>query len=104
MNTVFTALLVELTLITYRGVNKGATAANPLPPFPVPAEYVGAVVVFGFLGLLPGRAATPAGVFAWGLVVATALNFFTESGAPDFVKKPLTFIAPDTVPVSKVES
>lgn len=104
MNTVFTALVVELALITYRGVNKGATAANPIPPFPVPAQYVGALVVFGGLSVLPGRAAVPAGVFAWGLVVATALNFFTESGAPDFVKKPLTFIAPDTVPVPKVAS
>lgn len=104
MNTVFSALVVELALITYRGVSKDTTKQNPLPPFPVPASYVGAVVVFGLLGVLPGRAAAPAGVFAWGLVVATALNFYTETGAPRFTQKPLQFIAPDTVPQVKVGS
>lgn len=99
MNTVVAALLVELALLTYRGVSKGTTAANPVPPFPVPATYVGAFVVFGTLSVLPGQARVPAGVFAWGLVLATALNFYTETGAPRFAQAPLTFIAPDTVPV-----
>ena len=98
-NTVLTALVIETALITYRGVAKDAAKNNPLPPFPVPASYVGAVVVFGVLSVLPGRAAVPAGVFAWGLVVATALNFFNEPATPAFIKN-LKFIAPDTVPTA----
>jgi hypothetical protein len=99
MNSILAALMVEVALLTYRGASKGSNAGNPLPPFPVPATYVGAFVVFGALSILPGRAQTPANVFAWGLVLATGLNFYTETGAPRFAQAPLTVIAPDTVKV-----
>lgn len=98
MNSVLAALVVELALITYRGVSKGTNKNTPIPPVPVPAEYAGAVIVFGVLAVLPGRAQIPASVFAWGLVVATALNFYDKNGAPKFTQAPLTIIAPDTVP------
>ena len=103
MNPVLSAFVAELVLITYRGVSKDTTKQNPLAPLPVPAAYAGAFVVFAVLSTLPGRARTPAGVFAWGLVIATALNFYTETGAPQFAQKPLTFIAPDTVPNLKAK-
>jgi hypothetical protein len=98
VNTVLAALFAEVVLITYRAASKDTTKNNPLPPFPVPAAYVGAFTVFGVLAALPGRARVPAGVFAWGLVVATGLNFYTSTGAPAFAQAPLTIIAPDTVP------
>ena len=103
MNTVITALLAEIVLITYRAASRDTTKTNPLAPFPVPAAYLGAFTVFGVLSVLPGRAQVPAGVFAWGLVIATGLNFYTSTGAPAFTQAPLTFIAPDTVPKKKAK-
>jgi hypothetical protein len=100
MNGVLAALIVELGLITYRGVSQGGLKGNPVAPLPVPAELAGAVIVFGVLSMIPGRGQTPATVFAWGLVLATGLNFYSETGAPRFTQAPLTFIAPGSVPSS----
>ena len=89
MGTIFSALLVELGLITYRGATSNTNENNPIPHLPVPADYVGAVLIFGALSLFPGQAARPAGVFAWGIVLATALNFFASTHIPG-----ISFISP----------
>lgn len=91
---VLSALLVELALITYRGA-ADRTRRQPLPGLPVPAEYASAFVVFGALSLIPGRGATPAAIFAWGLVVATTLNLFPETG-PRINLPGLTFLSPSS--------
>lgn len=91
---VLSALLVELAVITWRGAGK-ANRYQPIPGLPVPAEYASAFVVFGALTLVPGRGATPATIFAWGLVVATVLNLFPESG-PQVELPGLTFLSPST--------
>jgi hypothetical protein len=94
MNGVISALFVELALITYRGASAN-NSTYPINPLPVPAEYAGALIVFGALSIVPGRGQIPAAVFAWGLVVATALNFYGNT--PAALRQPLTFIAPGTV-------
>jgi hypothetical protein len=92
---VLAALVAELVLITVRGNGADNQKFNPIPRIPVPAEYAGAFIVFGLLSLPTGRAQVPANVFAWGLVVATALNFFPETG-PNVKLPGLTFISPST--------
>ena len=93
MNGVIAALIVELGLITYRGGGTDTAKQNPISKIPVPAEYAGAFIVFGALSFANGRAAPAANVFAWGLVIATALNLFPETG-PKVNLPGLTFISP----------
>jgi hypothetical protein len=89
MGATMAALLFELGLITYRGASSEAAKDNPIKGLPVPAEYGAAVLVFGGLSLFTGRAAAPAAVFAWGLVLATAFNTFTQANLPG-----ITFLSP----------
>lgn len=91
---VLAALFVELALITYRGAAQPGKV-QPVAGLPVPAEYGGAILVFGALSFARGAGATPAALFAWGLVIATALNLFPESG-PTVNLPGLTFISPST--------
>jgi hypothetical protein len=93
MNGVIAALITELALITYRGAGTKNQTQNPIPKVPVPAEYAGAFIVFGILSFATGPAAAPANVFAWGLVAATVLNLFPETG-PTVNLPGLTFISP----------
>ena len=66
------AFVVEIGLITWRGFK---CAGNHLPP---PADYTGAVLIYGALGLASKtQAANVAGLIGWGFVVATALNLWT---------------------------
>ncbi|MDA8312833.1 MAG: hypothetical protein M0Z46_19920 [Actinomycetota bacterium] len=66
------AFVVEIGLITYRGFR---CAGAHLPP---PADYTGAVLIYGGLGLAAKtQAAHVAGLIGWGFVVATALNLWT---------------------------
>jgi len=102
MNGVIAALIVELGLITYRGAGAKNQAKNPIANIPVPAEYAGAFIVFGGLSFFSGRAALPAGIFAWGLVVATALNLFPETG-PKVNLPGLTFISPSVPQAAPVK-
>lgn len=62
-----TAWMASIGLIAYKSVT-----ANRRPP--LPSEMLATVVVFGTLSLIGGEAAGPADLFAWGLVVAGALN------------------------------
>lgn len=102
MTGVLAALVMELALITYRGAGGKNQANNPIKNVPVPAEYAGAFIVFGALSLASGRAQVPATVFAWGLVVATALNLFPENQNLPRVNLPgLSFISP-SVPTASL--
>ena len=101
MTGVLAALVMELALITYRGAGSKNQANNPIKNVPVPAEYAGAFIVFGGLSLASGRAQVPATVFAWGLVVATALNLFPETGQK--INLPgLSFISPSVPEASLI--
>jgi len=81
MTGVVTAFLAEIALITYRGTLR-QTKTQPLKGLPVPADYVGAFLVFTVLGALPGQAQRPATIFGWGLVAATLLNLYNPNGLP----------------------
>lgn len=77
MGGLLSAWFAEMVLITYRGVKKGTTG-GPIHGLPLPADYVGATIVFGALGLLGNTQAAPVATLAgWGLVVATLLNLWT---------------------------
>lgn len=70
------AFVVEVGLIAYRGFKKAT--AEPIPHLPLPADYTGAVLIYGALGLLGKTKAEPvAAAVAWGFVVATLLNLWT---------------------------
>ena len=66
----------ETALIVYRNVRKGEAAKLPVPYLPVPAQLISVAVVYGGLSLVPDRYDRIAGLFAWGVVIATALNVF----------------------------
>ncbi len=67
------ALVIELGLITYRGIECAGG-----PQWPPPADYAGAIGVYGVLGIAAKTRAGPvATAVAWGFVVATALNLWT---------------------------
>jgi len=84
MSGVLSAFMAEIILITYRGAKAGKLTKDlPVGHLPVPADYVGAMIIFGLLSALPGDLKRPAGVMGWGLVVATALNVLSASiGGP----------------------
>ncbi len=46
---------------------------------PPPGDFVAVVVVYGGLSLLPESGSQVAALFGWGLVLATALNFWSPS-------------------------
>lgn len=73
-NALFTPALVEVALVTIRGIFGKASKATPIPHLPLPSEYLDILIVFGGLSLLPGQANRVGGYIGWGLVIATALN------------------------------
>lgn len=81
MNTLLAAWLAETALITYRGAKQGGSKENPVAHLPLPSEYVASFVVFGALSLVPGpNGQRVAGLFGWGVVVATFLNLWNPKG------------------------
>lgn len=76
---VLSAFIVECFLIGYRGISTPtARKTEPLPGWPLPADFAGAAIIYGGLGLIArGQAQTVATVAAWGFTVATALNLWT---------------------------
>lgn len=81
MNSLTLAWIAETVLITYRAAGQKQSQTNPIAHFPLPSEYVGSFIVFGVLSLVPGEGQRVAGLFGWGLVVATALNLWDTNGA-----------------------
>ena len=90
MNTLTTAWLAELIAITYRG-SKQLSYPRPIASVAMPFEYASTFIIFGGLSLIPeGPASRVAGLFGWGLVVATVLNLWSPPGAtpgPSAVKQ-----------------
>lgn len=77
MGGILSAWVTEIAILTYRGF-KGKEAA-PIKA-PLPADYLGSVVIFGLLSLAARtQAETVAAVTGWGLVVATLLNLWTPT-------------------------
>lgn len=79
MDSITTAWLAELVVITYRSAKQSAVGKGvdrPIAHLPMPSEFVATFVVFGGLSLIPGRGQTAATYVAWGLVVATVLNLW----------------------------
>lgn len=85
MSGVLSAWFTELVIITYRGVKGGTT--GPIKGLPLPADYVGATIIYGALGLLGGTQAAPvATAIGWGLVVATLVNLWTPKNPTQLAK------------------
>lgn len=103
MTGVLGAAFVEVVLITYRGLTTNKTLGGPIKGLPLPADYVGAVVIFGGLSLLGNTSASGvASVFGWGLVVATALNLWTPNSPTSIGKKAKAAASPP--PAKKVSA
>jgi hypothetical protein len=93
VNQVTAAAFAEAAVVTYRATRsgkaaKGATglqvAGTPTQsPYkmPLPSEYTSVVIVYSVLHLIEPALPRPAGLIAWGLVVATTLNLWKPSSA-----------------------
>lgn len=78
MGGILAAWLAEIAIITYRGFERGTS--GPIAHLPIPADYIGATVVYGALGLMGKTQAAPvAALLGWGFVVATLLNLWTPN-------------------------
>jgi len=90
MTGLLSAFAAEVILITWRGAKAGKLKGDlPVKGLPVPADYVGAMIIFGFLAAAPESLKRPAGLVGWGLVVATALNVLPASiGGPKTTAAP----------------
>jgi hypothetical protein len=86
--TLLSAWMAELVLITYRDAKKGALQQAPLKGAPVPAEYASTFIIFGVLGFATGDWARPAGLFGWGLVLATFLNLWNPGSTGKGIQTP----------------
>ena len=75
MPSILLAFMAELGIITYRDLS-GHDPSRTIAGLPLPADYLAAVAIFGALGLVPkdSPAAKVAGLFGWGIVIATYLN------------------------------
>ena len=72
MKGLLAAALAESAVISYRDLK---TVKMPPPP----SDFVAVAVIYGGLALLPDSASTVAGMFGWGLVVATLLNLWSPA-------------------------
>lgn len=90
---IMTAFVAELGIITYRdiGGSSAQKAGHTISGLPLPSDYLAAVAVFSVLGFAPGGGAQRvAGLFAWGLVIATALNLWSPQAPLSVGKKAAT--------------
>lgn len=76
MTPLMSAWAVEMILITYRGAKQGKFASNPIPHLALPSEYAATFIIFGGLAFVPEAGQKVAGLFGWGIVVATFLNLW----------------------------
>ena len=73
-NAILTPAIIEMLLVTARGVVAKSAASNPVAHLPLPSEYLDVLVVFGALSLIPDKYGKFSSMVAWGFVVATGLN------------------------------
>lgn len=86
MSSILLAFMAELGIITYRDLN-GKDPSHTVAGLPLPADYLAAVAIFGALGMVPkdSPSAKVAGLFGWGIVIATYLNVLPgvpKTGSP----------------------
>lgn len=90
MSSVMLAFLVEVGIVTWRDVagSPQQKQGHTIHGLPLPADYLAAVMLFGALGLVPksSGAAKIASLTAWGIVIATALNYWSP-GSPFYLGK-----------------
>lgn len=76
METIMFPWTAEVVLISWRSVRN-----NKRPP--LPSEFLASFVIFGAFSIVATRNERVASVLGWGVVVATALNFFPRvTGVP----------------------
>ena len=79
MSSLIAAAIAETVLVTYRLFkNPGGHNPYPIGSLPLPANYVGIVIVFGALALLneAGSIRPVPAVAGWAFVLATLLNLW----------------------------
>ena len=69
MSPIVAPWTAEILLISWRSVRR-----DKRPPYP--SELLATFVIFGAASLVANSQPKVAGVFAWGVVIATALNYF----------------------------
>jgi hypothetical protein len=77
MASILPPFVIEVALITYRDIKKGAT--NNIGGLPLPADFLAAFGFFALLGFPTGEARKFTIPLAWAFVGATALNLFDPS-------------------------
>ena len=77
MDSLTAAWIAEAILITYRGSRQTSVTPRAIDRLAMPSEYAATFVIYGALSLVPeGPGARVAGLFGWGVVVATLLNLW----------------------------
>jgi hypothetical protein len=66
------AFVAECAIISWRDYNNYKL-------MPLPADFAGAAVIFGLLGLAPEGASTAVSAFGWAVVLAAFLNLWNPS-------------------------
>ena len=83
MSSLTLAWIAEIIAISYRSAKRASVGKNPivspLAPLPLPSEYVATFIIYGALSFVPGRGQQAAGLFGWGIVIATVLNLWDPS-------------------------
>lgn len=74
MGAVLSAWLAEVAIISVRATKGQDTLAG----LPLPSQYLATFAFYGVLGLVrkDSQAAKLAGALAWGMTVATLMNFY----------------------------
>ncbi len=72
--SVFVPAVIEVGLVTWKGILNKSNKDNPVPHFPLPSAYLAVAIVYGILALPSGELARVAQWVGWGYVVATALT------------------------------
>jgi len=66
------AFIAEIGIISWRDY-------SDYKLLPLPADFAGACVIFGLLGLLPDGASGAATAFGWAIVLAAFLNLWSPT-------------------------
>lgn len=72
--SVFVPAVIEVGLVTWKGILNGSNKDNPIPHLPLPSSYLSVAIIYGILALPSGELSRVATWIGWGYVVATALT------------------------------
>ena len=73
-SSVFVPAVIEVGLVTWKGILNKSNQDNPIPHLPLPSAYLSVAIIYGILALPSGEWARAATWIGWGYVVATALT------------------------------